>query len=92
MPVLHLLERLDAERIQALLQNFRGQITEEKTAFASHTFAFKDRAFLVKGRKLAGEFVEIIAEEIGAKFVGDRFQCLAEVQEMLGKADFLGGG
>ena len=81
---LHLLQRFDAERVEALLQDFRGQVAEDQAAFASGAFAFEDGAMFKKRIKLAREFVEIITKEIRAVFICRGFQALAKVEKIFG--------
>ena len=50
--LLHLFKRFDAEDIQSLLQNARGQITEKQAAGAFSRFSFEHRAILVKAREM----------------------------------------
>ena len=40
---------------------------------------------------MAGEVVEVVAEEVGAVIVGDGLEDEAEVEELAGEGEFLGG-
>ena len=88
---LHLFERLDAQHSKALPQDPGGQVAEDQAAGALGGFGFEHGAVLVEAGEMAGEFVEVIAEEIGAVFFGDGFQDQAEVEQVPGQRDFLGG-
>ena len=91
-PVLHLLEGIDAECVEALLQDFGGEVAEREAAFASGAFAFEHGAVFEEGRKFAGEFVKVITEEVRAAFVRGGFERLTEVQQVFGESDFFRGG
>ena len=84
-PVLHLLERFDAEGVEALLQDFGGEVAEHEAAFAGGAFAFEDGAMFVERREFASEFVKVIAEEIGAELVSRGFERLSEIKQVLGE-------
>jgi len=74
---LHLFERFDPQSVQALLQDFRGEVAEDEAAGAGGAFALQYGAMLEERREFAGEFVQIIAEEIRAIFLGCGFKGLA---------------
>jgi len=54
----HLLGRLDAEGVQALLGDAGGQAAEGETGLARGAFGFEDGAGFVESSEVAGKFVE----------------------------------
>jgi hypothetical protein len=54
----HLFGRLDAERVQALLEDARRQLAEGEAGLARGAFGFEDGASFVELSEVAGKFVE----------------------------------
>src|SRR6266446_9593169 len=86
---LHLLQSFDSQDLQALFQDAPGQVAKDQAAGALFGFRFEDRAVLVETGKVAGQFVEIIAEKIRPIVLSHSFQHRAEVQQVFGKGDLL---
>ena len=61
------------------MQDARGQVAEGETRGAFGIARFEHGAAFVEAREVAGEFVEIIAEEVRTAFLGDGFEHEAEV-------------
>ena len=89
---LHLFKGVDAQNRQALLQNPPGEIAEEQTTRALLGLGFENGTVFVKGCEMTGQIVEIVAEEVRAVFLRDRFEDQTEIEEVLGKGEFLGRG
>ena len=90
-PGLHLLQHVDAEQVEALLQNTAGQIAEQEAGGSFRIGGLEHRAILIETREVPGQFVEIIAEIIGPVIVHDRFDDQAKVEEMFRQRQLLGG-
>ena len=90
--ILHLLEGFESERVEALFEDFGGEIAKDEAAFARGVFALEDGAIFVKRGELPRQFVKVVAEEIRAVFIRRGFQGLAEIEQMLGEGNFFGSG
>ena len=89
---LHLFQGFDAEGGEALLEDAGGEVAEDEAGGALGGVGFEDGAVFVEGGEVAGELVEVVAEEVGAVIVGDGLEDEAEVEEVAGEGEFLGGG
>ena len=74
-----------------MFQDFGGEIAKDKAAGAFGGFGFEHGAVFKEPGEVAGEFVEIIAKEVGAVFFRGGFEHESEVQQMLGERDFVRG-
>ena len=79
---LHPFRHADAEEVETLGQHARGGVAEQKAGIADGLFGLQHGAALEERVEFAGEFVEVIAEEIWPAVVEDRREDFAELCEL----------
>src|SRR5436190_255128 len=85
---LHLLDRLDAEQVQALLQNSRRELAENQPRRSRWFVRLQHGASLVKGTELTRQIVEIVAEEVRFVIVQNLLQRPVEVEKLFCQIQF----
>ena len=82
---LHAVGGLDAEGVQAQLQDAGGEVAEADARRAGRFLGLQHGAGLVEAAVVARQLEEVVAEVVGPVFLRHGFQHQTEVQELLGQ-------